>query len=142
MNKPGRPPMSFFAANPVGFIIMAVLLVAVLGYYAWGAIDRLGLQPETAQAVVTGKQINPPYTTYRSNIVAGRNYVQSDTSSEMPVLTLKMSGHASGSGGEPTVAIVPRAQYEQTHVGDTVSLRYQRTRLSRQLEVIEVQPGG
>jgi hypothetical protein len=134
--------MTLFSANPFAFIFMGLLLLAVGGYYAWGAFDRLGLPTESAQAVLTAKQINPPHTTYRSNIVAGRNYTQSDTLPETPVLTLKIRGQGEPAGtGEPTVAIVPKELYDQLRIGDTVNIRFQRTRLSRQLEVTEVLPG-
>lgn len=134
---------SLLSANPIGFIVMVLLLLAVGGYYGWGALDRMGLSTESAQAVLTAKQINPPHTTYRGNIVAGRNYTQSDTLPETPVLSLKIRGQTGtdAAAGEPTVAIVPRALYDQLRIGDTVSIRFHRTRLSRQLEVTEVQPG-
>jgi hypothetical protein len=108
--------VSVFSANPVGFIIMVLLLVGVGGYYAWGAIDTAGLAVEERSAVVTGKQVNPATQTYRTNIVAGRAWTQSHTQGDTRVVTLK--------------------------VGDEVRVRVHRTRITRRLEVLEVKTAG
>lgn len=126
-------PMNVFSANPVGFIVMGLLLLGVGLYYAWGAIDHLGLGSALLPATVTGKQINPPHDTYRTNIVAGRAYTQSDTLPETRVVTLKI-------GDEAGVGFVTAAQYAQLQPGDSVDVLVQRTRLTRRLQVLEVRP--
>jgi len=124
-------PMTPFAANPFVFIFSALILVAVLGYYAWGALDRLGLPDEQARAVVTGKNYYPPGVTYRTNIVAGRAWTQPYSTSDAYVLVLNL-------GQEPTGAIVSKELYDALQPGDGVQVRMHRTRLSRRLEVTEV----
>lgn len=127
--------MSVYSANPIGFIFMALLLLGVGGWYAWGAIDTAGLVVEERQAVVTGKQVNPAHQTYRTNIVAGRAYTQSHTQGETRVVTLKV-------GDEDSVGYVDAWQYQQLKAGDTVQVLVHRTRLSRRLEVLEVKTAG
>jgi hypothetical protein len=127
--------VSVFSANPIGFIIMVLLLVGVGGYYAWGAIDTAGLPVEKRKAVVTGKQMNPATQTYRTNIVAGRAWTQSHTQGETRVVTLKV-------GDEDSVGYVDAWQYQQLKPGDTVQVRVHRTRITRRLEVLEVKPVG
>ena len=123
--------MSVFSANPVGFIIMALLLVGVGGWYAWGAIDTAALPTEERSAVVTGKQVNPATQTYNTNIVAGRAWTQSHTQGDTRVVTLKV-------GDEDSVGYVDASHYQRLKAGDTVQVRVHRTRLTRRLEVLEV----
>jgi len=123
--------MTPFAANPFVFIFMAVILVGALAWYGYGMLDHMGLSEERAQAVVTGKQFNPPGVTYRTNIVAGRAWTMTDATSETYVLTLVI-------GTEPTVALVSKQRYDALHANDTVQVRMRRTRFSGRLEVIEV----
>jgi hypothetical protein len=127
--------MSFFSANPVGFITMVLLLVGVGGYYAWGAIDTAGLSTEERSAVVTGKQLNPATHTYRTTIAGGRAWTQSHTQGDTRVVTLKV-------GDEESVGYVDATQYQQLKAGDTVKVRVQRTRITRRLEVLEVKTAG
>lgn len=124
-------PMTAFSANPAVFIFSGLILVAALAYFAYGALDYLGVAEESKQAVVTGKQYNPPRVTYRNNIVAGRNYTQADTMPETYVLTLTIDG-------EPTAAIVSKQLYDTVQAQDKVSVRAKRMRLSGRLEVTEV----
>lgn len=124
-------PMTPFAANPFVFIFSGLILVAVIGYFAWGALDRLGLADEQASAVVTGKNYYPPGMTYRTNIVAGRAWTQSSPTSDAYVLLLNL-------GQEPTGAIVSRELYDAVRPGDGVQVRMRRTRLSHRLEVTDV----
>ena len=123
--------MTPFAANPFVFIFSGVLLVAVLGYFGWGALDRLGLSEEQAAAVVVRKQLNPPGVTYRTTIAGGRAWTLTDPTAETYVLELKI-------GDEPTVAVVSQELYNTLRPGDPVQLRLQRTRLSGRLEVTAV----
>lgn len=124
-------PMTPFAANPFVFIFSGLLLVAVLAYFGWGVLDRLGLAEETASAVVTGKHYNPPGVTYRTTIAGGRAWTLADSTSETYVVLLNI-------GQEPTVAIVSKEMHDALRPGDAVQVRLHRTRLSRRLEVTEV----
>lgn len=124
-------PMTPFTANPFVFIFSGVLLVAVLVYFSWGALDHLGLAEEKSSAVVTAKNHYPPGVTYRTNIVAGRAWTMADPTSDAHVLTLNM-------GQESTGAIVSKDLYDALQPGDRVQVQMRRTRFSRRLEVTQV----
>lgn len=124
-------PMTPFTANPFVFIFSGVLLVAVLVYFGWGALDHLGLADEQSSAVVTAKNYYPPGVTYRTNIVAGHAWTMADPTSDAYVLTLNL-------GQEPTGAIVSKDLYDALQPGDIVQVQMRRTRFSRRLEVTQV----
>lgn len=123
--------MTPFSANPFVFIFSAALLVGVLGYFAYGLLDRIGLTESQARAVITAKQYNAPGKTYNTNIAGGRAWTQAYQTPDTYVLSLNI-------GQEPTVAIVSKEQYETLRAGDSVEVRLHRTRISGRLEVTEV----
>ena len=123
--------MTPFAANPFIFIFSGLVLAAVLVYFGWGALDHLGLADEKASAVVTSKHYYPPGVTYRTNIVAGRAWTMTDSTSELYVLELNV-------GQEPTGAIVSKDVHDALMAGDSVQVKMHRTRFTRRLEVTEV----
>src|SRR5262245_53547207 len=124
-------PMTPFSANPFVFIFSAVAIVAVILYFAYGAIDRLGLSSRATTAVVTGKQYNPPGRSYYTNIVAGRAWTQSQETSETYVVMLRV-------GGEDTVGLVSKELFQSLNAGHRVNVKVQRTRITRRLEAVEV----
>lgn len=123
--------MTPFAANPFVFILSAVLLLAVVAYFGWGAFDHLFLPQVQARAVVTGKHYNPPGATYRTVIAGGRAWTLQDTTSDTYVLLLTVEA-------QPTVAIVDKALHDAVAVGDPVQVELHRTRFSGRLEVTAV----
>jgi hypothetical protein len=124
-------PMTPFAANPWVFVFSVVLIVAAVGYYAWGAVDHLALPQDERVAVVTGKQFNPPGVSYRTNIVQGRAWTQADPVAETHVLSVEIDREAS-------VVIVDKPLFDAAQSGDRLRVKAQRTRLTRRLEVTEV----
>jgi hypothetical protein len=123
--------MTPFVANPFICVFSGLMLIAAIGYYAWGAIDQLGLADEQASAVVTAKNYYPPGTTYRTNIVAGRAWTMADATSDAYVLTLNL-------GQEPVGAIVSKTLYDVSQPGDTVQVQMHRTRLTKRLKITQV----
>jgi hypothetical protein len=118
-------------ANPFAFAFMALLLVGVGLYYAWGAVDRIGLTTQAVRAQVTGKQLNPSRETYRTTVAAGRAFTQSDRPPDAYVLILRIGNEVAGLAVDP-------AQYEAVRVGQSVDAVIHRTRLGRRLEIIEL----
>ncbi len=123
--------MTAFSANPSIYIFMAFVLLAVVGYYAYAAYDRTGLDITDAVATVTGKQYNPPGTTYVTNIAGGRAWTQSNKTAETHVVTLLV-------GTEPTAGLVTKQLYDELNAGDKVKVKLRRTRVSKRLEAVEV----
>jgi hypothetical protein len=123
--------MTAFSANPLAYIFPAIVLVAVAGYYAYGAVDRVGLATYATEAIVTGKQFTPGSTTYNTNIAAGRAWTQSQQQPDVYAVTLQV-------GGEQTVALVGKATFDALKVSDRARVQARRTRISGQLQVTEV----
>ncbi len=121
-------PMAFFQANPGMFIFGVVALVAVLTYFGWGALDRIGIATEQGTATVTGKHYNPPGATYRTVISGGRAWTLSDATNDSYILLLDLNGQA-------FAAVVDKATHAAVAPGDKVRVQYQRKRFSGQLEV-------
>lgn len=123
--------MSAFRANPFAYVFPALVLLGIVGYYLYGALDRYGLDTRPAQARVTGKQFTPGSTTYNTNIAAGRAWTQSTENPDAYVVTLDVEGH-------PTSAYVGKELFEVLQSGDAVEVQVRRTRFSRQLQVVDV----
>lgn len=117
--------------NPFVYVFPAILLVGALLYFGYGAVDRSGLTTQQAEARVTGKQFTPGSTTYRTNVVGGRSYVQSDKYPDAYVITLEMDG-------APTSAVVSQELYESLQTGDNVHVEFKRTRLTGRILVTNV----
>lgn|SRR4029453_9690903 len=123
--------MTSFSANPFVFIFSAVAILLVVLYFAYGTLDRLGLGSRSARAVVTGKQYNPPGTTYNTNIVAGRAWTQSHETPGTYAVMLRV-------GEEHTVGLVSKELFETLNTGDRVNVTVRQTRITRKLEAVEV----
>src|SRR5580692_264975 len=67
--------MTPYSANPFGFIFSVVAVIAVVLYFAYGAIDRTGLEVRATEAIVTGKQFTPSGKSYYTTIAGGRAWV-------------------------------------------------------------------
>ena len=117
--------------NPLVYAFPAIALAAVLLYYLYGAVDRVGLDTERTEARVTGKQFAPGSTTYNTNVVAGRAWTQSSKNPDFYVIGLEVNGEAVGG------AVTPQ-MYESLRPGDLVHVEFQRTRFSGQLLVTDV----
>ena len=123
--------MTPYSVNPFVYILPAIAIVALLLYFAYGAVDRLGLETHDSLATVTGKQFNAAGTTYRTTVAGGQTWVQSDKTPETYVVLLNV-------GGEPTVAVVSKQLYETLQTNDSVQVTTRRTRITRRLEVVQV----
>jgi hypothetical protein len=117
--------------NPFVYAIPAILVVAGLLYFLYGAFDRMGLETHQAEAYVTGRQFNAGSTTYRTTVVDGRTITQSDTNPDAYIVTFELDG-------VPTGGAVSRELYESLETGELVQVEYRRTRFTNQLVVTSV----
>ena len=120
--------MNALTANPSAYILPLLALLVVVGYYGYGALDRLGLPSSQAEAVVTGKTFTPGTTTYNTVVAAGRSWTQSNRQPDFYAISLTVNG-------EPTVALVDKTMFEQLNAGDRVRVEVRRTRFSGKLLV-------
>jgi hypothetical protein len=123
--------MTAFQANPIAYILPAILLGAVGLYFLYAAVDRLGLPLQSASAMVTAKQVSPGTTTSWTNIAGGRAWVQSAVNPDNYVVSLDI-------GDESTVALVTKPVFDALQPGDRVSVEYTRTRIGGVVLVVQV----
>lgn len=117
--------------NRFMWVFGLVVVVAVVLYYGFLALDSMGLPTNEGQAVVTGMEYQPPGTTYRREVIGGTARSIPHTTGEMYIVELDVDG------GE-TATVVDREQYESLSEGDVVRVQYQRRRLTGTLQVMEV----
>jgi hypothetical protein len=118
-------------ASPIAYILPAVAFGAALLYYVYGAVDRVGLATEQAEAVVTEKNFAAGSTTYNTNIVAGRAWTQSSKYPDAYMVGLDIDGLKTG-------GMVTKELYAELQPGDRVQVTLRRTRISKQLQVVDV----
>ncbi|HUQ84045.1 MAG TPA: hypothetical protein VM076_23040 [Gemmatimonadaceae bacterium] len=123
--------MSSQGSNSFAYIFPAVALAAVALYFLYGAIDRLGLDAQQAEAQVTGKQYAAGSTTYTTEVIGGRTMTRANQNPEAFMVTLTV-------GGEETGSAVSKPLYESLVAGERVHVRVRRTRLSKRLLVTNV----
>ena len=117
--------------SPSVYIFPAVALTAVLLYFLYGAVDRVGLDSRQAEGRVTGKQHTPGSTTYTTEVIGGRTMTRAHQNPEAYVVALDV-------GGEATGGAVTKELYDSLAPGARVRVRYRRTRVSKRLLVTSV----
>ena len=117
--------------NPIVYVVPAVLLAAVLLYFVYGAVDRLGLESVQADARVTGKQYAAGSTTYTTEVVGGRTMTRAQKNPEAFLVTLDVNG-------EQTGGAVSKELYDSLREGERVRVSVRRTRVSKRLLITDV----
>jgi hypothetical protein len=118
-------------------ILGGIILIVVFLYYAFWAINSLGLENRSAFATVTGKEYLAPGTSYQSQQIAGRNYVRSLQTAERYIVTFNFLN-------QPAAGAVDSALYNALKSGDQVQVTYQRGRLTGAVlvkKVVAIQQG-
>jgi len=123
--------MSAFRANPFAYIFPALALCAVLIYFFYAAIDRIGLGTRDSVATVTGKRFTQGGKSYYTTVVNGQSFVQSQGTPETYAITLIVDG-------EQTSGLVSKQQFQSINTNDSVQVTIQRTRITKRLQVVEV----
>jgi hypothetical protein len=116
--------------NPA-YIMPAVILGALLVYFLYYAIDKVGLETSTAKAVVTAKDYTPGSTSFINRIAAGRSWTQAQQQPDFYTVSLNIEN-------EPTVALVTKDKFDRLEKNDRVRVTYRRTRISGRIEVMDV----
>jgi hypothetical protein len=106
----------------------AVILVIVLGYFGFQAVDATGLSDQRGAAVVTGKEHRDAAKGYRTENVGGQTRVIPQTTPEMYILKLRI-------GDQETTHAVARDLYNTVGNGEQLTVTYQRRRISGGLQV-------
>jgi hypothetical protein len=122
--------MKSYLTNPA-YIMPALILAGVLIYYLYGAIDKVGLETQTVDAIVTSKTYTPGSTNYVNRIAGGRSWVQSQQQPDYYAISLSIDG-------KPTVALVSKEKYERLKENDHVRATISHTRITGNLQVIDL----
>jgi hypothetical protein len=117
--------------NPFVYALPAVLLVGVVLYFLFGAVDRMGLETYQAEARITDKQFAAGSTTYNTNVVNGRNFTQAYQNPDVYMVTFELDGVPSG-------GLVDEQLYESLQPGERVHVQFRRTRLTGRVLVTHV----
>ena len=121
---PGTPGTPMYA-------IGGVILVGALLWMGFMAADGLGLGESRDSAVVVGKSYRAAGKTYVTERIGNQNLVVPHATPEAYLLDLTLRG-------DSAQAAVERTLFEALQAGDTVSVRYQRRRLTGRTQVVGV----
>ena len=113
------------------YVLGAVILVLVLLWLGFMAVDGLGLATQRGDATVVGKSHRAAGTTYTTTIINGRSHVVPQSTPEAYLLDLDWSGKRVQGAAE-------RELYESVREGDRVRIDYQRRRLTGGVQVVGV----
>jgi hypothetical protein len=106
-------------------------------WFAYLAIDRLGLESKSASVVVKDKKFERGGTTYAPT-AAPINPAKPSGGLSMPVEKSDMYILYFNVNGSEAAGLVTPNQYGSINEGDTVNIKYTTTRISKHLIVTEV----
>jgi hypothetical protein len=129
MNKNKRTSKTMLS-NPA-YIMPAVILGAVLIYFLYYAVDKVGLETQTATAVVTAKDFTPGSTNYVNRIAGNRSWVQAQKQPDYYAVSLTIDQ-------EPAVALVTKEKFDRLAINDRVRVTYRHTRITGKIDVLEL----
>ena len=112
-------------------VLGAMILVLVVLWFGFQAVDRLGLATQQAPATVTGKTHRAAGQTYTTTIINKQTHVVPHATAEAYVLDLDLFG-ARAQG------MADRALYDGVKAGDRVNVSYRKRRFTGGLEVVAV----
>ena len=111
--------------------ICLTLVAGMLLYFAFFAVNTLGLPNRTGVAKVLDKAYYPPGTEYQTLNINGRIFVRPYDTAEAYVLKLQLDNQEAG-------AIVQKDLYDSLNLNTDVPVTYQRCRITKTLCVVQV----
>ena len=118
---------------PAMWVVGAVLLVLVGGYYLFMAVDGMGLASAPGSATVTGKEYREAGTTYTRTVIGARGQSLTLPQAVPEMYILKLVVH-----GKETECAVTRELYESLEEGTVVDVTYEKRRITGQLQVTRI----
>ncbi len=120
-------------AHPARFMLLfgGIILLAIISYYGFWAINSLGLEDLSAFAKVVDKEYRKEGKTYTTQIVGGRSLTRSQKTPEMYIVSFKFKGESIGGP-------VDKDLYQALKVGDTVEIIYRQQRITGGLQFVEI----
>jgi hypothetical protein len=114
------------------YLIGAVVLVGVLCYAVFMAIDTFGLESTVTRASVVSTGYRAAGQTYVTEIINNRPYVIPKTVPEAFLADVEIDGAV-------VTAAVDKAVHDRLRAGDPVTVTIRRTRLTGRTQVVGVE---
>ena len=120
-------------ANPARFMILfgAFILLIIIVYYGFMALNTMGLEDRSAFAEVVEKEYREEGKTYTTQIIGGRSLVRSQDTPELYIIHLELKG-------ERISGPVNKKLYQVLRVGDDVEVIYRQRRITGTRHFVEI----
>ena len=122
-------------ANPPMYILGAIILVGVLGWMLFQAVDGLALQSSVAPARVVAKGYRAAGKTYITQIINNRPLVVPQTTPEAWILELDVADTRAQ-------AAVSQETFDHLDIGDQVIVSLARRRVTGGVMIVSVGPSA
>jgi hypothetical protein len=113
------------------YIFGAIIVICVVGWYSFNAIDNLALPNQTGTARIVAKEHRDARQTYTTDIIGGQARTVPRAIPEMYILKLDVDGHE-------VPSVVDKSFYSAVNPQDEVQVSYQRRRLTGRLQIVNV----
>ena len=124
-DSPAKQPTNIMVY--VGGLIICVLIV----YFSFAAVNSLGLEEQTAIAIVTGKGYHAAGKTYTTQKIGNRMMTIPHTTPEAYYLWLDIDGKKAS-------YVVSNLEYNLIESGDQFMVTYTRKRITGGIKVVAI----
>jgi hypothetical protein len=121
--------------KPTNFMLYigGLMFAGLLIYFAFTAVNSLGLKEQSATARVIVKDYKEAGSTYVTQKVGNRILTIPQSQAEMYLLGLDVQGKSS-------LCAVAKTVYDRLNIGDQVEVVFRRKRVTGSVEVLSVMP--
>lgn len=123
--------VNVFKANPYLFIFALIIIIGIVLYYLYIAIDSSGLPEQKGTAKIIAKEYKPPGQTYSRQVIGGRVHTLPMVTNEMYILHVNLNS-------QTTFCAVTKDIYDTLNVGDQIQVSYKQRRIKGTLQIIKV----
>ncbi|MCC9602683.1 hypothetical protein LOC67_19200 [Stieleria sp. JC731] len=110
------------------YVVSGCLLVAVAGYYAFTAMNTMGLATHHGNAIVVGKYFQEAGTSSFSQPIGNQQIVRVQETPEAYIAKVKINE-------QQTECALDKPLYEEVSPGDQLNVEYQVTRLTGAIRI-------
>jgi len=114
-------------------LIGGIVVLLVVSYWGFVALDSWGLAEQQGSAVVRGKRYEEAHTTYVTQVINNRTSSVPQQTPEAYLLELDIAG-------EQVDAAVAKDLYESISKAQTVNTTFKRGRITGGVQVLKVSP--
>lgn len=117
--------------NTIMYGVGIVVIIGMIVYYLFMAVNGFGLAEETATASVTGKSYREAGQTYSTQVIDGRSYVRSQATPDAYLVHVMLNDREA-------TAQVDRPLFDSVDEGHQVEVVYRRLRLTGGTQILRV----